>query len=218
MKIGPMLALLIAFLVFGPAGHAQSPSPPGVSAARTAAERALRAGQFDQVESLAQAFPKDESLAVLRAQALIAKGEYAKADALLQPLCRGQAHAATPHSSWVCCSSYLGRRAEARRTLQLLLSEPTRRHRARVTIRAPARASRALGPVRGSERALPRGSSLRAERSRHRDGAGARCCSRNTIARKRRHRSRRRSRPIRTISRRFSGWPRRWPTTIRRRR
>lgn len=142
MKTWTCALLVTIVVIFGPAGHAQS-VPSSVTAARTAAERALGAGRFDEVESITQAFPKDEWLAVLRARSLVAKGEYAKADTLLQPFAaeRPTGDAALELG---LVRQYVGRRAEARRTLQLLLAGESTGSTARDYARA-ARASRALG-------------------------------------------------------------------------
>src|SRR5687767_13905961 len=112
--------LLVATVIAGPGGHAQSGATPALTAARSAAERSLRPGRFDEVETAAQAFPKDETLAVLRAQALIARGEYAKAEPLLQPFATEKPTGDAALAIGLL-QQYLGRRGEARRTLQLLL-------------------------------------------------------------------------------------------------
>src|SRR5919106_4271025 len=91
MKIGSTAALLLLFLVFGPPGHAQS-----------------------------SAAAREEAAVVARAQALIATGEYAQAETVLQP-------AATERPSGDAALELgllqlmLGRRAEGRRALQLVL-------------------------------------------------------------------------------------------------
>lgn len=114
MKIGTTLALLLASLVFGPAGHAQS--------------------------SAAQ---KEESSALARAQSLIATGEYAQAETVLQPLV-----AERPGGDAALELGLLqlmtGRRVEGRRTLQMVLLNEANATTARDYARA-ARASRALG-------------------------------------------------------------------------
>jgi tetratricopeptide (TPR) repeat protein len=112
MKIRPTLALLMLFLVLGPAGHAQSTG-------------------------------KEEASAVARAQALIARGDYGEAAAVLQPF-------QTSHPTGDAAlelgllQQRVGQRPQGRRTLQVLLladsPSATPRDFARV-----ARASRALG-------------------------------------------------------------------------
>ena len=51
-----------------------------IAQARTAAERALLAGRYEDVEQLAAAHATDETLLVLRARALVARGDYAAAE------------------------------------------------------------------------------------------------------------------------------------------
>ena len=113
------------------------------AAARAAAEKAFRAGQYDEVERLAQGAGSDDGLNVLRARALIARGEYAKAEGLLT----GPANA-TPASDAALelglLQQMLGRRSEGRRTLQLILLADARSATARDYARA-ARAARGLG-------------------------------------------------------------------------
>ncbi|MFN2444633.1 MAG: tetratricopeptide repeat protein [Vicinamibacterales bacterium] len=130
---------LLLLLISRPA--AQQPS--SVQAARQSADSALRSGKFDQVESVASAFPEDEALIVLRARAAIASGDYARAESLLQP-----PTSATPTGDAALelglLQHYLGRRVEARRTLQPLLLGGGRETGGREYARA-ARAARALG-------------------------------------------------------------------------
>jgi tetratricopeptide (TPR) repeat protein len=113
MKIRPTLALLMMFLVLGPAGHAQ------------------------------QGTGKEEASAVARAQALIARGEYAEAAALLQPF---QTSNPTGDAALELglLQQYVGQRPQARRTLQVLLLAESPSAIPRDYARA-ARASRALG-------------------------------------------------------------------------
>jgi tetratricopeptide (TPR) repeat protein len=113
MKLGITLALLLASLVLGPAGHAQS--------------------------SAAQ---KEENSALARAQSLIATGEYAQAETVLQPLAseRPGGDAALELG---LLQLMTGRRVEARRTLQMVLLNEANATNARDFARA-ARASRAL--------------------------------------------------------------------------
>ncbi len=153
MPIGATLLLLIVFLVFGPSGHAQGPANTGVTSARAAAERALRTGKFDEVETITSPHAKDDAMVALRAQALIARGEYTKALALLQPL---QLEKPTGDAALELglLQVYLGQRAPARRTLQVLLLSEAPSATARDYARA-ARAARALAiltPAQAKER------------------------------------------------------------------
>jgi tetratricopeptide (TPR) repeat protein len=123
-------------------GHPAGAQSTGGGSARAAVEKALRAGRYDEVETLARA-STDEAITVMRAQALIAKGDYKTAESLLSPL------ASTSPTSDAALELgllqfYLGRRSEARRTTQLLLMGDPRESNARDFARA-ARAARALG-------------------------------------------------------------------------
>jgi tetratricopeptide (TPR) repeat protein len=91
MKVSMMLALLLACLVFGPAGHAQS-----------------------------SASAKEDASVLARAQSLIATGEYGQAEALLQPLAteRPSGDAALELG---LLQLMVGRQVEGRRTLQQVL-------------------------------------------------------------------------------------------------
>ncbi|MGH9174117.1 MAG: tetratricopeptide repeat protein, partial [Vicinamibacterales bacterium] len=122
---------------------AQPSANQTVSSARAAAEKAFRAGRYDEVETLTQSGGSDDALISLRAKALIARGEYAKAESLLTaPVAASPASAAALELGLL--QWYLGRRSEARRTLQLLLLADVRSATALEYGRA-ARAARALG-------------------------------------------------------------------------
>lgn len=143
-QLGWACAIVLVVLESGHPATAQSASTSQtVVAARAAAEKAFRAGRYDAVDTLTQAAGADEGLTVLRARALIARGEYPKAERLLAPLAT-----ASPASDAALeiglLQFYLGRRSEARRTLQLLLLGDPRSAGARDYARA-ARAARALG-------------------------------------------------------------------------
>jgi tetratricopeptide (TPR) repeat protein len=149
-----VIALLVAAAVTTP--EAQAPPTP----ARAAAEKAWRAGQFDELDRLGQANPTDDAITVLRARGAWARGYHARAEALLQPRA-----AATPSSDAALelglLQMYLGRRIEGRRTLQTVMTSESPRASARELARM-ARAARALGRVedsrelfREAEAALP---------------------------------------------------------------
>src|SRR4051812_13057420 len=93
---------------------------PTVATARANADKSLRAGRYDEVETVAQAFPKDELIAVDRALAIAARGDYARAETILQPFA-----AANPGGEagleLGLLQAYVGKRAEGRRSLQLIL-------------------------------------------------------------------------------------------------
>jgi cellulose synthase operon protein C len=114
MKTAATFALLIAVVVCGPAGHAQSP-----------------------------AVSREDAATLSRAQALIAKGDYADAEALLRPIATSKPTGDAALELGLL-QQYLGKRGEARRTLQLLLLTESATNTAQDYARA-ARASRALG-------------------------------------------------------------------------
>jgi cellulose synthase operon protein C len=122
---------------------AQSPAAQGVAQARVAAEKALLSGRYDEVARLSEAHAGDETLAVIRAQALMARGEYGPAEKIL-----ATAAAAAPARDAALelglLQWYLGRRSEARRVLQTVLMTDVRSPTARDYLRA-GRAARALG-------------------------------------------------------------------------
>ena len=146
LQFRPRFSLLSGFtfasllLTGALAVSAQSPS---LQAARVSAERAFLSGKFNEVESLTQAFTSDDWAVALRARGLIARGEYARAEALLKPLASASPTGDAALEYGLLLQT-LGRRTEARRTLQLLLSNESRSATARDYARA-ARAARALG-------------------------------------------------------------------------
>jgi tetratricopeptide (TPR) repeat protein len=131
--------VLASFIFLG----AQPSANQSISAARAAAEQAFRAGRYDEVETLTQTNQSDEALIVLRARALIARGEYQKAESLLTAPATASA-ASDAALELGLLQFYLGRRSDARRTLQLVLLADVRSPAARDYARA-ARAARALG-------------------------------------------------------------------------
>ena len=138
--IGAGLTIGLGFLLVVVARPSASQSG---AALRAAAEKALRAGQYDEVERLTQEAGADEGLVALRARALIARGEYAQAEELLRaPAASAPASDAALELGLL--QWRLGRRSEARRTLQLLLLADTPTGTAADYSRA-ARAARALG-------------------------------------------------------------------------
>ena len=75
--------VLLGVLQFGHPAGAQGTS--SAASARAAVEKALRGGRYDEVETLGKS-STDQAITVMRAQALIARGEYASAEPLLTPL------------------------------------------------------------------------------------------------------------------------------------
>ena len=127
----------------------------GPAAARAAAERAWRAGQYDEVEQVASAHPGDEALAILRAKGAAARGDYARAESFLQPLA-AQAPGGDAALEQGLLQAYQGRRTEARRSLQLMLLAAQDADSPRDYLRA-GRAAQGTGPLRRRQRLLPRG-------------------------------------------------------------
>jgi tetratricopeptide (TPR) repeat protein len=140
-RVWLLLASVVLTIALAPFVTAEQAS--SVGAARANAEKSWRAGRLDEIDKFAEAFPKDEALAVLRAKAIAARGDYAQAEALLQPFA-----AANPAGDAALETGLLqqlvGRRNEARRSLQLVMLGEQRNPTARDYLRA-GRAARALG-------------------------------------------------------------------------
>ncbi len=142
-RFGWASAVVAVLATTFPSSAAQPGLPQGVAQARAAAEKALLAGRVDEVERLAAAHSGDEALVVLRAKALISRGDYAAAEKLLT----AAAALAPGRDSTLelgLLQIYLGRRAEGRRQMQMVLRADVRSASARDLVRA-ARAARALG-------------------------------------------------------------------------
>src|SRR5688572_3512432 len=116
-----------------------------VTAARSNAEKSFRGGRHDEVETLAQAFPKDEAIAVYRALGIAARGDYAKAESILQPFAAAGAGGEAALELGLL-QLYTGKRTEGRRTLTLLLTAEGANRSARQLLRG-ARAMRALNRI-----------------------------------------------------------------------
>jgi tetratricopeptide (TPR) repeat protein len=137
------VSALVLLLVTSLSGSSLSEQGAPTSSIRTAAEQAWRGGRFDEVEKTAQAYPNDEAMVVLRALVAEARGDYARADQLLQPIA-SQNPTSDASLERGLLQLYIGQRTEARRTLQLILLSDSPNARARDYLRA-ARAARALG-------------------------------------------------------------------------
>ena len=96
-------ALAAIVVTLGSAAWTQSGTQSAANT-RAAAEKAFRAGKFDEVHTLAQAAAGDGTLTLLSARAFIAQGDYPKAEGLLTPLAAA-GRPARPRSSSGCCSS-----------------------------------------------------------------------------------------------------------------
>jgi tetratricopeptide (TPR) repeat protein len=141
IRVGWAAVILALLATTFSASSWQTSAQPGAQS-RVAAERALAAGRYDEVDRLT-AGSTDAALAVLRARALIARGDYSTAEQILTPLA-----AAAPGGNAALelglLQFYLGRRSEARRAMQLVLMAEPRDPSARDYARA-GRAARALG-------------------------------------------------------------------------
>ena len=116
-----------------------------VTTARANADKSLRAGRYAEVDTLAQQFPKDELIAVSSALAMAARGDYARAESLLQPF--AVANSAGEAALELGRLQYgLGKRTEGRRALTLVLAGDYANPSARDFLRL-ARAARALNRV-----------------------------------------------------------------------
>jgi cellulose synthase operon protein C len=113
-----------------------------VTAARATADKSWQGGRFEEIDTLAQAFPKDEAIAVYHALSIAARGDYARAESILKPFV-----AANPAGDAALETGLLqlgvGRRTEGRQALTLVLMADVRNPSARDYLRA-ARAARAL--------------------------------------------------------------------------
>jgi tetratricopeptide (TPR) repeat protein len=116
-----------------------------VTAARATADKSWRGGRFDELDTLAQAFPKDEIIAVYRGLAIAARGDYARAESVLQPFAAANASGEAALELGLL-QLYVGKRVEARRTLTQVLTADVPNATARDYLRA-ARAARALNSV-----------------------------------------------------------------------
>jgi tetratricopeptide (TPR) repeat protein len=142
------VSIAVAVLATTFSSSAAQSGAQGATQARIAAEKAFLAGRYDEVERLGQSNTNDEALVVLRARALFERGEYAAAEKLLVA-----AAAAAPGREATLelglLQWHLGRRSEARRSLQSVLTSQVRSATARDYTRA-ARAARALGQFEDS--------------------------------------------------------------------
>ena len=140
--------LLVSIVLTAGLAPAVTAEQANAAAARANAEQSWRGGRWDEVLRFAEAFPKDETLAVYRARAIAARGDYAQAESVVQPFA-----SANPAGDGALELGLLqlmvGRRNEARRTLQVVMLGEQRTPTARDLQRA-ARAARALGQFQES--------------------------------------------------------------------
>ena len=137
------LLLASVVLTVGHAPFVTAEQSQNIAAVRANAERSWHGGRLAEIGKFADAFPKDEVLAVWRAKATAARGDYAGAELGLRPFA-----AANPAGDAALevglLQQLVGRRVEARRGLQLVMVGDQRNPTARDYVRA-ARAARALG-------------------------------------------------------------------------
>ena len=137
-----ILLILAVALTAGLAPLATADQSQNVTQARATAEKSWRGGRFEELDTLAQAFAKDETIAVYHALSVAARGDYARAESILKPFV-----AANPGGDAALETGLLqlgvGRRTEGRQTLTLILMADVANPTARDFLRA-ARASRAL--------------------------------------------------------------------------
>ena len=137
-------ALLLVAAVVLTAGLAPlvTAEQQNVTAARQTAEKSWLGGRYDEIDTVAQAFPRDEAIGVFHALSVAARGDYARAESILKPFAT-----ANPGGDAAVELGLLqlgiGRRTEGRQTLTLVLMADARDPTARDYLRA-ARASRAL--------------------------------------------------------------------------
>src|SRR5947207_7240917 len=83
-----LLVAALAFLVLPSYGTAQAPRRPAqADTPYRAALRALNEGRYDEVEAATEKLDlRDPNIAAVRARAMIARGRYAQAEALLRPV------------------------------------------------------------------------------------------------------------------------------------
>jgi len=139
-----LLTLAVAVTAFGLTPRLTAEQASAASS-RTNAEKSYRGGRFDEVATIAQAFPKDEQIAVYHALSVAARGDYARAESILQPFATA-APSGEAALELGLLQLGIGKRAEGRRTLTLVLMADSPNASAREYLRG-ARAARALNRV-----------------------------------------------------------------------
>ncbi|HTH24729.1 MAG TPA: hypothetical protein VL919_06435, partial [Vicinamibacterales bacterium] len=112
---------------------------------RANAEKSYRGGRYDEVETIAKALPKDEIIATYYALGVAARGDYARAESILQPFATASPGGEAALELGLL-QLHIGKKTEGRRGLQLVLMADSANPSAREYLRA-ARASRALNRV-----------------------------------------------------------------------
>ena len=136
------LLLLLAVVLTAGLTPLVTAEQQNVASARQAAEKSWLGGRYEEIDTVAQAFPKDESIGVFHGLSVAARGDYARAETILKPFAT-----ANPGGDAAVELGLLqvgtGKRTEGRQTLTLVLMADARNPTARDYLRA-ARASRAL--------------------------------------------------------------------------
>src|SRR5829696_1839211 len=114
-----LLALAVALTAFGLTPHVTAEQATAATS-RANAEKSFRAGRYDEVETLAKAFPKDETIAIYYASGVAARGDYAKAESILQPFASANT-AGEASLELGLLQLHTGKRTEGRRSLTLVL-------------------------------------------------------------------------------------------------
>src|SRR5688500_16836779 len=136
--------ILLIFAVALTAGLAPlvTAEQANVTQARATAEKSWRGGRFEELDTLAQGFPKDETIAIYHALSVAARGDSARAESILKPFVATNAAGDAALETGLLQLG-VGRRTEGRQTLTLILMADVANPTARDFLRA-ARASRAL--------------------------------------------------------------------------
>jgi len=143
------LLVIVVMLTAGITPRVTAEQAQNVTAARSNADQSLRGGRHAEVDTIAQAFPKDESIAVWHGLALSARGDYARAESVLQPFAAANSGGEAALELGLLQLA-IGKRTEGRRTLSLILAADLPRPGARDYLRA-ARAARALHQVEDAQ-------------------------------------------------------------------
>jgi cellulose synthase operon protein C len=143
------LLALAVLLTAGLTGPITAEQGQNVTAARGNADKSFRAGRYDEVATLAQAFPKDELIAVQHALGVAARGDYAEAESILQPFAAANTGGEAALELGLL-QLQIGKRTEGRRALQLILMADGANPSARELLRG-ARAARALNRVEDAQ-------------------------------------------------------------------
>jgi tetratricopeptide (TPR) repeat protein len=144
-----LLVIAVLLTAVGLTPRLTAEQSQNVATARATADKSFRGGRFDEIETLAKAFPRDETIAVYHALGVAATGDYARAESILQPFAAANT-AGDAALELGLLQQYIGKRIEGRRALTLILMADLRNPSARDYLRA-ARAARALRQIDDSK-------------------------------------------------------------------